>query len=339
MKMKKVFAVIVGLALVVSAVFSVSCKQKETGDAVVSVRYYNEASDIVPLMLSGSEKIGLIPEPAATNLSNRLSAQGKTLYRLSLQELYDSTARSYPQAVIMVKNSLLATYPDIVTAIENGVNDSAEWLKTAENIPAAVNAIKGVYEQSTLSAAMSVSSIEGCNIYWQSATDAKTSVDKYIGEIRGIDESSANEVSSAFYFDAAAVSGDFSGEKLTFATPDGAPALGISKLIADGSLLGTGRNVEYKVVAASDIATEIATGRADIVIVPVNLATKKYQSGTGYSMVAVLTHGNFYIVSTEELSVNDLKDKTIAVPQRGKVPDWTLKLALNGNGFKVEEVS
>ena len=44
------------------------------------------------------------------------------------------------------------------------------------------------------------------------------------------------------------------------------------------------------------------------------------------------------LVSDSEITVADLKGKRIAVPQRGKVPDWTLRLALKNNGLEIEEV-
>lgn len=336
--MKKIFAFFSAITLIACALFSMGCKPEEKEVNKVSVHYYNEASDILPMILSGQESIGLIPEPAVSNLEKKAEAQGKTLYRLSLQELYDSVEKSYPQAVIMVKDSLLSAYPDICQSLSTGITDTISWLKNKENVSLAVTAIKGKYEVSTLSENMSVESIENCNIYWQSATDAKTSVNKYIEKIRGIDETSANSVSDGFYYTASSKDGIFNGDSITVAMPDGAPALGLSKLIYENSDLGTGKTVNYKVVAASNIATEMATGSSDIVVIPVNAATKMYEKGTGYKLVSVLTHGNFYIVSTDKLNVNDLKDKRIAVPQRGKVPDWTLQLALKNNGFIVEEI-
>ena len=51
-------------------------------------------------------------------------------------------------------------------------------------------------------------------------------------------------------------------------------------------------------------------------------------------MVAVITHGNFYIISTEEIIVNDLKGKQIAVPMKGAVPDWTLQMTLKKYGLQ-----
>ena len=336
--MKKIFTVLLGVALIVCSFFAVGCKKDGAAQGKVSLHYYNEASDIVPMILSGQESIGLIPEPAVSNLETKAAQNGKTLYRISLQELYDSESKSYPQAVLMVKNGLLATHPEVVAALSGGVTAACEWLTEQENIATAVNAVKGVYESSTLSTNMKVSSVAGSNIFWQSAADAVTSVNKYIGEIRELDAESANLPDESFYYSAAAVSGEFTADTIKVAAPDGAPALALSKLIADGSDLGTDKTVNYKIVAAGNIAAEMATGSSDIVVIPVNAATKTYTRGGGYSLVAVITHGNFYIVSDSEITVADLKGKRIAVPQRGKVPDWTLRLALKNNGLDTEEI-
>ena len=50
-------------------------------------------------------------------------------------------------------------------------------------------------------------------------------------------------------------------------------------------------------------------------------------------MVAVVTHGNFYIISTTPITVNDLNNKQVAVPNQGAVPDWTFKMVLAKNNL------
>ena len=113
--------------------------------------------------------------------------------------------------------------------------------------------------------------------------------------------------------------------------PDGAPAIAVSKLIKDGDDLSTGKNIEYKVVSSQEIQANIASGSADLMLVPVNLASKLYKThdkNDHYVMVSVITHGNFYIMSTEQITVNDLAGKQIAVPMQGAVPDWTLQMVL-----------
>ena len=115
----------------------------------------------------------------------------------------------------------------------------------------------------------------------------------------------------------------------TFMVPDGAPALAISKLINDKDNLGTGRTINYSVISTTQVYPNLSAGKADFIIAPVNLASQLYKANSNdYVMVAVLTHGNFYILSTEKISLSDLDGKQIAVPMMGAVPDWTFRMVL-----------
>ena len=116
--------------------------------------------------------------------------------------------------------------------------------------------------------------------------------------------------------------------------PDGAPALAIAKLIYDNDNLGTDKTIDYSVISSTQVNPNLSSGSADFIIAPVNLASKLYKANQNdYVMVSVITHGNFYILSTTEISVKDLKDKQVAVPNQGAVPDWTFKMILNKNGL------
>ena len=130
----------------------------------------------------------------------------------------------------------------------------------------------------------------------------------------------------------------FEGDKLTVCVPDGAPALAIAKLINDSDDLGTGKTVEYKVVAADKIGAFITQGKADIVVMPVNAASKTYNKYTAdtYKMAAVITHGNLYIMSTEKIEIDDLDGKTIGVIGQGNVPDLTFRAIMKDRNIKVE---
>ena len=72
---------------------------------------------MIPMLKNGVINIGLLPEPAATQLTK--VASDKTWYRLDVQELYDSENKSYPQAVMLVKQSVLNTFPNLVENMEN----------------------------------------------------------------------------------------------------------------------------------------------------------------------------------------------------------------------------
>ena len=98
---------------------------------------------------------------------------------------------------------------------------------------------------------------------------------------------------------------------LTFYAPDGAPALAVAKFINDGENFGIDNvNVEYNVVASSDIGPVMMQGKGDFIVMPVNAASKLYKASSNapYVMTAVLTHGNLYLMSSVgTTSLQDLK--------------------------------
>lgn len=127
-------------------------------------------------------------------------------------------------------------------------------------------------------------------------------------------------------------------EELTFYTPDGAPALAVSKLIFDNETFGK-KSFSYNVVSGAEIKNAILKNGADFVVMPLNTATKLYKDNgvDDYKLVSVLTHGNFYILSKENItSVFQLVGKVIAVPSRGAVPDLTVQAVLKQNDIAYE---
>lgn len=126
---------------------------------------------------------------------------------------------------------------------------------------------------------------------------------------------------------------------MTVVVPDGAPALAISKLINDEENFGIKTN--YKVVAASDIKNFVVGSgeKADVALVPVNLASLLIGKGNEYKGVATVTHGNLYILSKDEnqitaQNVNLLKGKSIGVVNLANVPGLTVKAMLDKAGIE-----
>ncbi len=319
--MKKLVALLLTLVLTFALALSFGCLEPKGG---VNVKYYKDGPTVVQMMNSGAETIGLVPEPAATNLEKAFAKKEKPIYRLDLQELYDSETKAYPQAVLMVKKSILTE--SLYNELKTSITESVVWAK--EKPSNAVSAISGKFATTLNANTLSAEAIDGCKIYFEDATSAKKSVNQYIEDIRAIDESSAKVVNDDFFYSSA--TGSNIQDAYTFACPDGAPALAISKLINDGNNLGTGKTVNYEIVAPNMLG-------GDIVIMPLNIATKKYNSDEKDPMVcvAVITHGNFYIMSTEKITIDDLKDKQIAVPNMGAVPDWTIQSVLKNNGYEI----
>ncbi len=172
----------------------------EDSNKDVKINPFTEVSFIVQEMMAGRETIGLVPEPAASNLEkNYLNSKGQALYRLDLQELYDSETKAYPQAVLLVKKSVLNANKNLVDLLQTKITESASWIK--QNISTAVDAVNNNGGTTLKEDALSESAINGCKIYWESALDAKLSVKNYINKIIEIDSAKAIPVGDDFFYD------------------------------------------------------------------------------------------------------------------------------------------
>lgn len=336
--MKRTVALVLSLLLIFTVAFTVSCKDEPNGNVTVGVKYFSQASDMIPMLKQGKLEIGLLPEPAATTLTT--TASDKTWYRTDLQELYDGESKAYPQAVMLVKQSFLNTYPAAVTEMAKDFSDNVQWVKN--NVSAAVAAVNGVLANGVTSslttANVTADVVDGCKIYWQGARDAKQSVKNYIDDIIAIEKTSAVAVADDFFYDGQA-SGEFNSNTVKVVAPYGAPALAIAKFINDKENFLSVPKFSYSVVAAGNIGAAVMQGTGDIVILPVNAASKLYKANSAdtYKMVSVITHGNLYIMSSAPVaSLADLAGKTVGVIGQGLVPDLTFKAVLYKNGMKTE---
>lgn len=329
--MKKLFTLLLSIVLCFSTCFTFACKVDEPmGDSgTVSIRYFADGAEMMPLLKQGQLDIGVLPEPAASTLVS--TTPNKTFYRTSIQDLYDNAKKAYPQAVVMVKESLLATYPSLATNMQNAFNGNLSWTK--ENIALAVSSISSAFldgSQTTLKAPMlSAEIIDRCGIFYQSAVDGKQEVKDYISDIRGIESESAKDVDDAFFYEGTA-QGTFDKQTITVVAPDGAPALAIAGFINANQDFGTGKQMDYTIVPATNIGSYMITGNGDIVVLPLNAATKIYAQN-GYKLVSIVTHGNLYIMSSKPII--NLAGQTVGVIGQGAVPDLTFKSILKKNNF------
>ena len=231
----------------------------------------------------------------------------------------------------MVKESLLATYPNLANNMQNAFANNLTWTK--ENIASAVSSIGSAFLEgsaTTLKApALSAEIIDRCGIYYQTATDGKQEVIDYINDIRAIESASAKAIGDDFFYEGTA-QGSFTKQTISVVAPDGAPALAIAGFINDNQDFGTDKAVDYTIVPASNIASYMVTGNGDIVVLPVNAATKIYAQN-GYKLVSVVTHGNLYLMSSKPIIT--LANQTVGVIGQGAVPDLTFKCILKNNNF------
>lgn len=128
---------------------------------------------------------------------------------------------------------------------------------------------------------------------------------------------------------------DSQSQTLKMYAPDGAPALSIAKFINDNENFIDGVTVDYNVVSANDIGPKMAQGQADLIVMPINAASKLYKANASdpYKMVAVVTHGNLFLMSSEPTDLDGLKGKVVGVIGRGLVPDLTFKSVLKAHNL------
>ena len=154
----------------------------QVGEAPVEgkivLRYFNDAPSMLPLLKQGVLSVGLLPEPACTNLTKMAN---NYTYRIDVQELYDSEAKAYPQAVLMVKSSVLTKYPTLVEKISEKFDLAVQWV--VENPAKAVNAIGTKYTTSLNANNINSQVVENCKIKWLASSDAKEYCRKYINGV------------------------------------------------------------------------------------------------------------------------------------------------------------
>ena len=129
---------------------------------------------------------------------------------------------------------------------------------------------------------------------------------------------------------------------LTFAAPEGTPALAIARLITDNKSI-SGKNVNYKIVNPSNIAKEMQAGLSDLVIMPVNAGATLINKGADYKLVSVAVDGSLYLVgksdtattATTTLTIDDIKGKKIACIGQQGVPGLVFRYFLKENNLTI----
>lgn len=127
--------------------------------------------------------------------------------------------------------------------------------------------------------------------------------------------------------------------------PDGAPALALAYAMSVDDERQFGKDVDYEIVDAKTVQTYVTgrSPRADICILPVNVACNLLGMGETYQLLGTVTHGNLYILksgSAEDIaSVDDLaklKGKKVGIVNRQNVPGLTFKTILKENDIEFD---
>ena len=301
--------------------------------------------DAVNLVAIDASSVGVMPdidyyvvaEPAASAKVNALSDLN---FVGDLQSLYGGE-NGYPQAVVVAKNSLLNT--EILNKFLDELSTTDEWLKSEDNsIGSIVNSI-----QSHLTSGMTPSInkqnltksvIANCGIKFVSATESKADIKSFMEKFNSVSDSSFGMPSDEFFYDGAKGSVEIS-QKISVYAPDGAPALGLAKLMAEDKL-----NADYHIVDPGTIQSDVGgkNPQADICVLPVNLAVKILGNAQNYKLIGTLTHGNLYILSKNSTKIGtdnlqDLVGKTVGVVNLPQVPGLTFKVILKNYGIDFVE--
>ena len=124
-------------------------------------------------------------------------------------------------------------------------------------------------------------------------------------------------------------------------TPDGAPAIALTPAMNKGF-----EKVDFNVIDSQTIGSFV-TGenpKADVCVLPINMASNLLGNGTTYQLLGTVTHRNFYLLSKDSKiitkdNLTDLVGKTIGVLQLKNIPGLTLKSVLLENNIAYGEIS
>jgi NitT/TauT family transport system substrate-binding protein len=144
-------------------------------DNDVTLNYFSGSTELAGNFISGEANYALIPEPLLTNvLMKRTDAK----VVIDMQEAWSETTGldNYPQASLVISTKLIEEHPDVVESFLEIYNESTDWIN--ENPSEA-----GVYYENLeigLNAAIIAKAMDGSNIDFVYARDAKEALDAYL---------------------------------------------------------------------------------------------------------------------------------------------------------------
>lgn len=126
---------------------------------------------------------------------------------------------------------------------------------------------------------------------------------------------------------------DDSSKKVSVIVPTGTPSLGIANVLNDKTL------VDANIVSGSDpLIAAFTNASYDVVVAPVNLGAKLYNSNENFSYILYKTivWGNYYLVSNEEIeNLENLEGKTVLVFGMNSTPDVVLRTLISAKNINV----
>lgn len=124
----------------------------------VALRYFADASNLLPMLKQGVINFGLLPEPAVSKL---LTMSANFNIELDIQELWEGG--SYPQAVLVVKNELCSN-STLIDELIAEMKENQSWV--IDNTSQAIKAVTDHLEEGVVTSIANISSdaITNCNI-------------------------------------------------------------------------------------------------------------------------------------------------------------------------------
>lgn len=326
------------LVLCACAISFVACnddntEQPENPIGTAYVQYVADGNQAATLLSSGKVDFIVVGEPAASAQKNRLSLNAE----LDMQTAYaeKSGASNYPQAGIFVK-SALAGDESFMNALFTALRQNKEWV--ADNKANVTVEAKKLYESAVFPAvAVPRCAINGTKLDENGRADVLTFLKNVMpkdAENNAIDWDACSDK----LFNAGSSSAN---DNLRFSAPEGTPALAMLTLATNNQKID-GKTVEYEVVSPSNIASEMAAGKSDIVIMPVNAGANLIRQGKDYKLVSVAVDGSLYMVGNTadggEISFSDLVGKKIACIGKSATPGLVFRYVMKANGITLEDI-
>lgn len=331
-KLAKIVFVVLCVAIVAS-VFCSCTPQTTTTTESVKIKYADDGSSIIPLLVSGDAEFAVLGEPAVTQATNKLKSQGKTLYELgNLQELWQeatgSSKAGYPQASMLVKKSLVEN-TDFANALYQKLTDNLTYIKeNAANLSALL-----VGAGSSLTVTYTESVVERCNLVCINAADEKSNIELYLQQFSAV--SSLLPLNESWFYTSSNSSEAELPESVVAYAPDGAPAMALANIIADQSVGGV--SVSTTITTGTDVVAKCTAGEADMAILPTNAAVTILSKRDDYVLFTVNTYGLLYLVGTTQItSLKDLAGKTVYSIGAGNTPQLVFNKILDSQNISHE---
>ena len=308
-------------------------------------------SSVVRLVSVSAVEVGVrggidyfvVPEPAASTKVNAISGLD---FAGDLQNLYGGGG--YPQAVVVAKKEIANHY--FAQVFADKLKSGAAWLLDEKTLPESIAEVVCEHLSDGMSPTFTAKNlskqiIRNCSVKFTDAWDCKEDVISFMDKLNGVGGVDFGSPSDGFFADYAdSVAEEYDGRISVYA-PDGAPALGLAELMTEAGAEISGAEMVYEIVDASTVQTCVtgANPKADVCVLPVNLAVKLLGNGEKYKMLGTLTHGNLFLVSSAgekitKQNLSSLRGKTVGVVNLAQVPGLTLKCILKDNGIDFEEL-